>query len=388
MRASALGTLLLAVFAASAGFGILLPLLPELMERLLGADATAISIARHTGLVTAVYPFALFLFARAWGRVSDRYGRRAVLLVGLSGLSATMAALLFFADGLIVLYVQRFLSGMFASAVLPAASAAISEASTTGQVRGRRLAYVSMASVAGFLLSPMLGGFAPQFAAGTFAAAGFLIALSIALVVRDEIGRPAKGTLPAAGMPDGVLAKLIFLAFVVSTGIGVFDIGLMLRGGDLGLTSKGVALMLGTCGLVMLAAQGLVFSRWISAETTRWFIVPGLALLATGLLLMPWASTLSILLALIGAVAASAGVLPPILSFWISMQAGDEDQKFGLQATATNLGVTLGSAAGGLLSDLPALPDIAFILAAGLAATGVLLSVRLPRKLVVHAAQR
>lgn len=79
-----MATLLLAVFTASAAFGVLLPQLPELIERVLGTGATAARIAHHTGLLTAVYPFALFLFAPAWGRLSDRHGCRGVLLAGKS----------------------------------------------------------------------------------------------------------------------------------------------------------------------------------------------------------------------------------------------------------------------------------------------------------------
>lgn len=382
-----MAALLLAVFTASAGFGVLLPLLPELIEGVLGAGATAAAVSRHTGLLTAAYAFALFLFAPAWGRLSDRYGRRTVLMAGLSGLAASMAALSL-AEGLAALYAQRFLGGMFASALLPAASARISESSTIGQERGRRLAYVSMASVAGFLLGPMLGGFTPRFAGGVLAAVALLVALSVAAVVRDEIRCPARAAMPAAAGSDGVLTKLIFLAFVVSTGIGVFDIGLTLRADELALTTKGVALMFAACGLVMLAAQSLVFSRWIRAHTTRWFIAPALLLLATGLLLMPWASNVPVMLALIGAVAASAGILPPIVSFWISTQPGEEGRNFGSQGMAMNLGVTLGAAAGGLLSDLQALPDVAFILAAALAAGALLMSVRLPKLLIAHAAQQ
>ena len=62
--------LMLAVFTVSVGFGIALPLLPDLIERLLVGEVTPAQIARHTGLLTAVYTFSLFLFAPMWGRLS------------------------------------------------------------------------------------------------------------------------------------------------------------------------------------------------------------------------------------------------------------------------------------------------------------------------------
>lgn len=77
--------LMLAVFTVSVGFGVVLPLLPYLIERLLGPGGRAAEVSRSTGLLTALYMFALFLFAPVWGRLSDRCGRRPIPLIGLAG---------------------------------------------------------------------------------------------------------------------------------------------------------------------------------------------------------------------------------------------------------------------------------------------------------------
>ena len=61
--------LMLAVFAVSVGFGVTLPLLPFLIERLLGPDGDAAQVSRATGLLTSLYMLSLFLFAPAWGRL-------------------------------------------------------------------------------------------------------------------------------------------------------------------------------------------------------------------------------------------------------------------------------------------------------------------------------
>lgn len=86
-----MAALMLAVFAVSMGFGVVLPLLPFLIERLLGAAGDAAQASRETGLLTAIYTLALFLFAPVWGRMSDLFGRRIILLAGLVGLGATFA---------------------------------------------------------------------------------------------------------------------------------------------------------------------------------------------------------------------------------------------------------------------------------------------------------
>jgi MFS family permease len=81
LSTATLVTIMVAVFTVSVGFGVVLPLLPELIERLLGGEVEAAWVSRHTGLLTAVYTFSLFLFAPIWGRLSDRHGPRNVFLV-------------------------------------------------------------------------------------------------------------------------------------------------------------------------------------------------------------------------------------------------------------------------------------------------------------------
>ena len=156
-------TLLMAVFVVSIGYGVVLPLLPYLIERLMGAGVEATQISRHTGLLTAVYTLSLFLFAPFWGRLSDRRGPRGVLLAGLLGFGVT--TLVFsLVESLIAMYAGRFLSGMFAAAVSPVAAAVMGSFTTTEQKRARRLAFVSMASIAGFMLGPTLGVILARFA--------------------------------------------------------------------------------------------------------------------------------------------------------------------------------------------------------------------------------
>jgi len=89
------------------------------------------------------------------------------------------------------------------------------------------------------------------------------------------------------------------------------------------------------------------------------------------------------MLIVIGAVAASAGILSPILTYWISAKAGSaQGWELGKQTAAASLGVTSGSAAGGLLFNVAVLPGASFALVAGLAVLGLLLSLGLPHLLV------
>jgi MFS family permease len=397
-----MATLMLAVFTVSVGFGVVLPLLPYLIERLVGAGVEAAQVSRHTGLLTAVYTLSLFLFAPLWGRLSDRRGARGVLLVGLLGFGVTMLVFSF-VESLAAVYAERFLSGMFAAAVTPVAAAATGKFNSTEQRRARRLAFVSMAGIAGFLLGPMLGVFVTRFTADLFTLAmpagsvaiplaatallAFLAASAVAFAVPSGQGddRPEKATGASVDNTALLVPKLLILTFIVSAGIGVFEVGLALRGKqELGLSPYQIALMFSECSLVMFAMQAIVFSPWFKPDATRWLIAPALAVLAAGLFLVPQASDFTLMLVVIGAVAASAGILSPMLTYWISAKAGSaQGWELGKQTAAASLGVTLGSAAGGLLFNVAALPGASFVLTAGLTVLGFLLGLGLPHLLVL-----
>ncbi len=398
-----MAALILAVFTVSVGFGILLPLLPYLVERLLAGEIVSAQISRHTGLLTAVYTLALFLFAPMWGRLSDRRGPRSVLLVGLLGFGATM--LIFsFVESLPAVYTERFLSGMFAAAVAPVTVSTIGNFTTTEEARARRLAFVSMSSIAGFLLGPMLGVFLMRLTANFFtitmpsgsvaiplaatALLAFLVAPVVAFTVPGGTGqdRPNETMETLVNKPVALLPKLLTLTFIVSAVIGVFEVGLALRGKqELGFTPYQTALMFTECSLVMFATQAIMFSPWVKPDTTRWLIAPSLAVLASAMFLVPWVLDFTLMLVVIGAISASAGLLSPILTYWISAKAGRaQGQELGKQTAAASIGVTVGSAAGGLLFNIAAFPGASFVMTAGLAPLGFLLSLGLANLLVPH----
>jgi MFS family permease len=324
-----------------------------------------------------------------------------VLLVGLLGFGITMLVFSF-VERLSVVYIERSLSGMFAAAVTPVAAAAIGRFVTTEEGRARRLAFISMAGISGFLLGPMVGVFVTRFAADFLtldmpvgsiaiplvatALLAFLVACAIAFAVPGGEGRTRsqKATGAALDRTVWVVPKLLILTFIVSAGVGVFEVGIALRGKqELGLTPYQIALMFTECSLVMFAMQAIVFSPWFEPDATRWLIAPALVVLAAGLFLVPRASDFTLMLVVIGAVAASAGVLSPILTYWISAKAGSaQGWELGRQTAAASLGVTLGSAAGGLLFNVAALPGASFVLTAGITVLGFLLSLGLPHLLV------
>ena len=401
MPTPTVAALVLAVFVVSVGFGVVLPLLPYSIERLLGDTLDATRVAQHTGLLTAVYTLSLFLFSPLWGLLSDRWGARGVLLLGLIGFGV-MSLLFAFVESLAAVYAERALSGLFAAAVTPVAAAAIGRLTTTEQGRARRLTFVSMAGIAGFLPGPVLGVFiarlaerfvtlaAPMGSLASLLAAtsvfAFLAACAVGLFVPlgnhfNHVQNTKNGSIEKT---TWLVPRLLTLSFIVSSGAGVFEVGLALRGKqNLGLTPYQIAAMFTECSLVMFVVQAIVFSPWFNPAMTRWLMAPTLAVLALGLYLVPRADNFTLMMVVISAVAASAGILSPIITYWISARAGSaQGWELGKQAAASSLGATVGSAAGGLLFTVTVPAGASFVLAALLAVLGLVLSLKLPNLLV------
>lgn len=392
-----LAILMLAAFTVSLGFGVILPLLPTMVEQLAGDGGGPGLTARSTGLLTGLYMLSLFAFAPLWGALSDRLGRRRVLLIGLGGFAATMLGSGFgLIDSLAAVYAERFLSGLFAAAVTPVAMTAAADLGGSDESRARRLALVSVAGMTGFLLGPVLGlagaslasaltAGAPAMTSGpALAATGILALLGVGLVgfvfPRDRpAGGAARRPSPGGeGRADGRLGLLI-LSFIVSAGVAVFEVGLALRGGHgTGPVQGEIAAMFMACSLVMLAAQGLVFSPWVRPAATRRALGPALAVLAGALFLAPRANGFALMLAATSAVAASAGVLGPILTYWTARGArAGRGLQVGRQTAAVSLGGAVGAAMGGLLHDLPWPPHAPSVVIAALTGASVVVGVGL-----------
>src|SRR5690625_3483369 len=111
--------LFIIMFLVMVGFGIIIPVLPFYAEEL-GASATEL------GLLMAVYSLMQFIFAPMWGRISDRIGRKPVILIGIFGLSLSffMMAL---STQLWMLFVARVIAGVLSAAILRTVLAYVSD---------------------------------------------------------------------------------------------------------------------------------------------------------------------------------------------------------------------------------------------------------------------
>jgi MFS family permease len=347
---------LAAVFVVAMGYGVVLPVLPFTLERALGEAARA-SVAWHTGLLTGVYMLALFLFAPLWGYVSDRIGRRAVILLGLAGFSAAM---LWFAlaHGLVFVYGARALAGVFAAAVLPVVLAWVGDAGTP---RARAFAWLSAASALGFLFGPALSGWlasiegvAPDDALALpfYATAALGIGTWLAAYRFFPESAPRRtGSESEPGAPS--LIGLLALSLLVMFGIGSFEVGLTLQGQQvLKLGPREIGWMFAECSLIMILVQVCVLAPLLK-RIGNGLLAPAFLAMAAGVALLPYAESYFLLLLGVGMVAAAAGVLIPALAYLVSLAAGArQGAALGKQTAAASLGQAAGSAAAGWLFAL------------------------------------
>ena len=164
----ALGIVFLTVFLDLVGFGIVLPLLPFYATEL-GASPFEV------GLIIASYSAMQFVFAPIWGALSDRFGRRPLLLVGLFG-SAASYVVFGLASSLEVLLLSRVIAGIM-GANIPVAQAYIAD-STTLEGRARGMGLIGAAFGLGFIFGPAIGGGLSPWGYGIpgFVAAGLSLA--------------------------------------------------------------------------------------------------------------------------------------------------------------------------------------------------------------------
>lgn len=147
----ALTVILMTLLLDAVGMGLVFPILPGLLAELAGAEATS----RHYGGLLAVYAAMQFLFSPVLGALSDRFGRRPVLLASLAGAAADYV-LMALAPSLAWFYVGRVLSGI-TGASMAVGTAYITDV-TPEPDRARRYGQMGAAMGLGFVVGPLIGG--------------------------------------------------------------------------------------------------------------------------------------------------------------------------------------------------------------------------------------
>lgn len=366
--------LLACLFVVMIGLGITMPMLPFYVERLaLEEGVSRQSLVMHVGLLTGVYALGQLVFAPVWGRLSDRTGRRPLILVGIAGY--VVAQILFgLATSLWLLYAARILGGILSSATLPVSAAYVADL-TRDKERGRGMAWLGSAVSLGFVVGPALGGLLSRkdfhlnatfghFKVDSFSVPFFVAAILGILTLLAAI-RWLPESLPAqvpraAGEPKKTnwrslarsLGPLIALSFVGQFGLAIFEATFALFAQakfNYGPVEVGTVFVV--CGLVMTIFQvgGVSF---LSGRVREIFqIAGGFGLMGTSIALLALAHTTFAVLALVGLLAFGMSFISPNLAALISERGGNRrvGAALGVQNAANSLGQASGPLLGGAL---------------------------------------
>ena len=167
--------LFLMMFLVMVGFGIIIPVLPFLAEKVGGSPT-------ELGWLMAVYSLMQLFFAPMWGRISDRIGRKPVMVIGIAGLAISFF-IMAMADSLWVLFVARIIGGILSSANMPTAMAYVADI-TTPEERGKGMGIIGAATGLGFIFGPAIGGiFSKASLTFPFYIAGVVAVLTLVFVI-------------------------------------------------------------------------------------------------------------------------------------------------------------------------------------------------------------
>ncbi len=391
-RLSPLVAIFLTVFVDLVGFGIVIPLLPFYAEHFQAGP-------EMVTLVMAIYSFMQFVFSPTWGWLSDRYGRKPILLVSLAGISLSYVWT-GYADGLVELLAARALAGIMAGNI-SAAQAYIADV-TPPERRAQGMGLIGAAFGLGFIVGPALGGVlagadphnphvvAPALSSAALSLAALVFALvflreSLAPEARREAAlKPHAGrfALLAAAWRGGELRLLVVLFFLVSFAFAGLEATFAMwseRVFGWGATQNGY--LFAYAGVLAVIVQGGLMRRLAATFGEKRLLIQGALALALGLALIPFARSLPLLLVAMALVAYGGGTSNPSLSSLISLAAAKTMRGgvLGISQSAASLARILGPAFAGAVFTLAG-HNGPYVTGAAVMLLVLLLAIRLERR--------
>jgi multidrug resistance protein len=351
--------LFLTVFFDLLGFGIVIPFLPMYAGRL-GIGAAGV------GLLLAIYSLMQLVCAPILGRISDRIGRRPIIMLGLAG--SSLGYLIYgTADTFASLLASRALHGMCAATV-PTAQAYVADTTSEAE-RTKGMGMIGAAFGLGFVLGPALGGMlghaslrTPVFIASALTFANLLFAyLRLPESHRPEPGLRldfARIAAPLVTLPRDIsrhrLARLFTVAFLVTFALAALEATFALMIPVVyGYGAFGVGALLALAGLVQALAQGYLVGRLAAKFGEARLLPVGLAALAVGLAPLASAGSRALMAMLLALLSLGYGLSSPSISSLISRRTARhlQGEVLGVNQSALSLARIFGPLAGGLVYD-------------------------------------
>jgi multidrug resistance protein len=329
---SALSLIFLTVFIDLLGFGILIPILPSFAIKELGVDETAV------GMAIAIYSLVQFIFNPVLGKLSDKHGRKPIIVLCLF-INALGYVIFAFTTSYLVLLVSRIVAGVGGSSIA-VAQAYIADV-TTKETRSKGMGLIGSAFGLGFVFGPLIGGFLSKLGymeTGLGAAAFSFIAFIVTMIFlpesnveRAEIVETKRrifntdAIIKAFKNPS--LAILITLFFILTFSFANFYGTFALLGIQVyGFTDLQNGYMFGIVGLSSAMVQGGLIGPITKLLGKKRILFVGSFLIMVTLAIIPyagnflWLAVDSIFLSL------GTGMLQPTLLSLISEVASDAEQ--------------------------------------------------------------
>ena len=359
--------ILLSLFVVMLGYGILLPTLPYYTERLaLGDNLDTDSINFHIGFLTSIYPLFQLLFVVLWGRLSDKYGRKPIIIVGLIGF-VIMQLLTGLATSLTMLYVARIFGGIFTSSVIPVSNAYLSDI-TSEKRRTKIMAWSGVAISSGVIFGPVIGGLLSQtdlhlqYSFGLlhldrfstpflFAALLGLIVLFIVMKWLKNTTRVHKFTTQKVRLRftfTKYFAVLLVLSFVIQFVVTLFETVFSIYGKDeLGFNSNQIGIGFMLCGSIMAVLQPVFATYGEKFLSTKKQIALGLFISGLSLIVFPFFKNEYLVYVLIVVFAAGGAMVTPNLLSAVSLiSKQNTGRNISIQSSTNSVGQILGPVLG------------------------------------------
>ena len=359
--------ILLSLFVVMLGYGILLPTLPYYTERLALKDNLDTDLINfHIGLLTSIYPLFQLIFVVVWGKLSDRYGRKPIILIGLIGF-VIMQLLTGLATSLTMLYIARIFGGIFTSSVIPVSNAYLSDI-TSEKRRTKIMAWSGVAISSGVIFGPVIGGFLSQtdlhlkYTIGLlhldrfsvpflFAALlGFIVLFVVAKWLKN-IPRVHTFTIQKVSLRftfTKYFAVLLVLSFVIQFVVTLFETVFSIYGKDeLGFNSNQIGIGFMLCGSIMAVLQPVFATYGENILSTKKQIALGLLISGLSLIAFPFFKNEFLIYGLIIVFAAGGAMVTPNLLSAISLLSKtNTGRNISIQSSTNSIGQILGPVLG------------------------------------------
>jgi DHA1 family multidrug resistance protein-like MFS transporter len=349
--------LMINMFIAVGSFGIIIPILPAYLLSI-GEGGKA------AGLMIAIFAGAQLIMSPIAGKWADQYGRRVMIIAGLSGLALSMFVF-YFSDSITVLYLSRVIGGVGAALLIPAIFAYVADITTMDQ-RAKGNSMISAAMSLGIVIGPGIGGFLADFGLKMplliSAIVGFAAVLFSAILLKEsrdtEVELNAVKSEPMVKEIIQSYSKPFFIPLLITL---VMSFGLMAYESVLGLfvdnefsaTPQDIAILITSTGIVSTIIQLFAVDKVVRRFGEPAVLTISLGVVALGFLLSIFASTYVMFFVVTLIIFLSTSMLRPVLTTLISKLAGNEQGfAMGMNNAYMSIGNVLGPLLAGILFDV------------------------------------